>query len=230
MDAKVIEQKQLVERYLFGRLSPPEAKFFEQLVKKSPELAERMGLPLALKRAMHLLDETSNDWRERAPPFWQRPVFIAALGAAIAMLAIIAVVFWSGKSTLAQRYTQLQTQTAGGLLPAPTRNGTFRMQAVRAGEKVPSYAIGGRFEPTMAELFIDVGYVKNNLFKVTITRDDGTFWGRMENQVKDSNGDLRLAFNSAAFAAGTYHVAFYSVNLRGEGDRVGTLDLEVAAK
>ena len=64
MDVKIIEQKQLVERYLFGRLSPPEAKFFEQLVRKSPELAEKMGLPMALRRAMHLLDETNTEWRE----------------------------------------------------------------------------------------------------------------------------------------------------------------------
>ena len=81
----------------------------------------------------------------------------------------------------------------------------------------------------MAELFVDVGYVKNNLFKITVTRDDGTFWGRFENQVKDSNGELRLAVNSAAFAAGVYNVSLLSVNLRGEGERVGQFQMRVLA-
>ncbi len=64
MDAKIIEQKQLAERYLFGRLSPPEAKFFERIVRQSPELAEKMGLAKALQRTMHLLDETGTEWRD----------------------------------------------------------------------------------------------------------------------------------------------------------------------
>ena len=229
MDVKIIEQKQLVERYLFGRLSPPEAKFFESLVKKSPELAERMGLPLALKRTMHLLDETNTEWRERAPPFWQKTWFIAVLGVLIALLAIAAITLWSGKSAATQRYQQLQAKAADGLLPAPMRDATIRVQPARPGERTAVYAIGGRLEPTMAELFVDVGYVKNNLFKITVTRDDGTFWGRFENQVKDSNGELRLAVNSAAFAAGVYNVSLLSVNLRGEGERVGQFQMRVLA-
>ena len=227
MDVKIIEQKQLVERYLFGRLSPPEAKFFEQLVRKSPELAERMGLPLALKRTMHLLDETNTEWREQAPPVWQRPWVSAVLAGLFVLALVLAVSMWSGKSALAQRYAQLQAQAAGGLLPAPAISKSLRLRPARDGEQAPTYAIGGRLAPQMAELRIDVGYVKNNLFKLTITRDDGTFWGRLENHVKDSNGDLRIAFNSAAFAAGTYIVAIDSVNLRGDGEPIGKLRLRV---
>ena len=45
--------------------------------------------------------------------------------------------------------------------------------------------------------------------------------------MKDSNGDLRVAFNSAAFAAGTYTVAIDSVNLRGDGEPIGKLRLRI---
>ena len=227
MDVKIIEQKQLVERYLFGRLSPPEAKFFEQVVRKSPELAERMGLPQALRRTMHLLDETSTEWREVAPPAWQKPWFLGILGAVIVILAILAISMWSGKSSVTQRYTALKAQVAAGLLPAPTHTAILKVHPGRAGERIPSYAIGTRVGPTAAELRIDVGYVKGNLFKVVINRDDGTFWGRLENQLKDSNGDLRVAFNTAAFAAGSYVVEIEAVNLRGEGEPVGKLRMQV---
>ncbi len=227
MDVKIIEQKQLVERYLFGRLSPPEAKFFEQVVRKSPELAERMGLPQALKRTMHLLDETDTEWRERAPPFWQKPWAIASLAALAVLLAVLALTLWSGKSSLAARYAELESKAAGGLLLAPARSSTLNIQPGRGGA-APTYALGSRSNPTMSELRMDVGYVKTNLFKVVINRDDGTFWGRFENQVKDSNGNLRLAFNSGAFAAGTYEVVLEAVNLRGEGEPVGRLKVSIS--
>ncbi len=229
MDVKVIEQKQLVERYLFGRLSPPEAKFFEQVVRKSPELAERMGLPLALKRTMHLLDETNTEWREVAPPAWQKPWFVGILGGIVVLLAIVAVTLWSGKSALSHRFDALARQVAAGILPAPTRANIVRVHPGRAGEHIPTYAIGTRIGPTMTELRIDVGYVKGNLFKVVIDREDGTFWARLENQLKDSNGDIRIAFNSAAFAAGSYDVKIEAVNLRGDGEAIGTLRVQVDA-
>ena len=227
MDVKIIEQKQLVERYLFGRLSPPEAKFFEQLVRKSPELAERMGLPMALKRTMHLLDETNTEWREQAPPLWQRPWVSAVLAGLFLLTLVLAISMWSGKSAMTHRYNQLREQAAGGLLPAPAMSKSLRLRPARGGEHVPTYAIGARLVPQMTELRIDVDFIKNNLFKLTINRDDGTFWGRLENQVKDSNGDLRVAFNSAAFAAGTYVLEIDSVNLRGDGEAIGKLRLRV---
>ncbi|MBS0393365.1 MAG: hypothetical protein JSR54_02005, partial [Proteobacteria bacterium] len=64
MDLKLIEEKQVVERYLRGRLTPPEARFFEQVVRESPQIVEQMGLPEALKRMMRLLDDTGTEWRE----------------------------------------------------------------------------------------------------------------------------------------------------------------------
>lgn len=227
MNAKIIEQKQLVERYVFGRLSPPEAKFFEQLVRKSPELAERMGLPQALKRTMHLLDETNTEWREQAPKLWQKPWVSAGLAALLVLALVLAASFWAGKSAVTRRYAQLETQAAGGLLPAPGNSKSYRLRPARASEPIPTYAIGGRLSPSLAEIRIDVGYIKNNLFKLALTRDDGTFWGRLENQVKDSNGDVRVAFNSAAFPAGTYDVTIDSVNLRGDGEPIGRLRLRI---
>jgi len=227
MDVKIIEQKQLVERYLFGRLSPPEAKFFEQLVRKSPELAEKMGLPMALKRAMHLLDETNTEWREQTPPLWKRPWVSAVLGVLLVLALVLAISMWSGKSAMTHRYTQLKEAAAGGLLPAPAFSKSLRLRPARDNEQVLTYPMGARLTSQLTELRIDVGYIKNNLFKLTISRDDGTFWGRLENQVKDSNGDLRVAFNSAAFAAGTYLVEIDSVNLRGDGEPIGKLRLRV---
>jgi hypothetical protein len=230
MDPKLIEQKQFAERYLFGRLTPPEAKFFEGLVKKSPELAERMGLPAALQRTMRLLDETGTEWQERAPKFWHRPWVVLGLGALCLAALAATVSLMVSKNQLNERYLALRAEAERGLFLAPNHTRVLRIQPAARGEQVSSYPIGTRADPSLAELRFDLGLLKATLFRVVIKRDDGSYWGRLDNQVKDSNGELRIALNSGAFAAGSYDVEIDQVNLRGDGEPVGFLELSVAAR
>jgi hypothetical protein len=227
MDLKIIEQKQLVERYLLGRLSPPEARFFEQLIRRSPHLAEQVGLPETLKRTMQLLDETGTEWRETPPRFWHKPGVPLGLAGALALAVTLAVGTWLGKRELAAEHTALRQEALRGLLNAPAQQLTLRVTPGRVGERVPTVSLGSRSTPSMAELRIDTSYVRGNLYKATVKREDGTFWARFDNLLRDSNGELRLAINSGAFAAGTYDVAIESVNLRGDGTPIGTLRLRV---
>jgi hypothetical protein len=227
MDLKLIEEKQVVERYLRGRLTPPEARFFEQVVRQSPELVERIGLPETLKRMMRLLDDTGTEWREQPPKFWHAPWVPASLVAAVALALVAALVSWSGARATAARYERLKAVAATGLLNAPTGTAVLRLKPGRPEESIPTYPIGARVAPTLAELRISVGYTQSTLFRVTIKRDDGTYYARLDNQLRDSNGDLRLAFNTAAFAAGVYEVELDTVNLRGDGDLAGRLRLRI---
>lgn len=230
MDLKIIEQKQMVERYLLGRLTPPEARFFEQVVRRSPDLAERMGLPEALKRTMHLLDETGTEWRERPPRFWHNPTVPLALAGALALALVLAVAFWAGKREVSGRYDALRTEVETGMLAAPTRTQTLRLEVGVPGGRVPTYEIGTRVGPTLAELRIDVSNTRSTLFRATIKRDDGTYWARFDNLLRDTNGVLRLGINSGAFAAGTYIVELEAVNLRGRIAPAGTFQLSVAPR
>ncbi len=227
MDPKVIADKQLVERYLLGRLPPPEARFFEQMVRKSPELAEQLGLIESLRRTMRLLDDTGTEWRESAPKFWHAPWVPAALAGVAGLMMVIGLSLWSAKHRLEQRHAQLQVEAARGLLLAPASSTPLRLLPARPGEAPPTYPIGSRATPTLAELRVDVGYATGNLYRITLKRDDGTFWARLDNQLRDSNGELRLGFNSGAFVGGSYDVTIESVNLRGDGTLAGRLRLRV---
>jgi hypothetical protein len=227
MDLKLIEQKQLVERYLLGRLTPPEARFFEQLIRKSPQLADSIGLPETLKRTMRLLDETGTEWREAPPRFWHKPAFPLALGGALVLAATLAVGGWLANRELRAENARLEETAARGLLKAPAQSAILRVTPGRPGETVPTVGLGSRTAPTMAELRVNVAFARGNLYEATIRRDDGTFWARLDNLVRDSNGELRLGLNSGAFAAGTYEVRIEAVNLRGEGTPVGKLRLRV---
>jgi hypothetical protein len=227
MDLKVIEQKQLVERYLVGRLSPPEARFFEQMIRRSPQLADQCGLPEALKRTMKLLDETGTEWREQEPKFWHKPAVPAALAGALVLATVLAVTTWLAKRDLADDYSKLRDEAERGMLLAPAQSQVVRITPARPGERTPVVSIGSRATPSLAELRIDTSFARGNLYKAVIKREDGTFWARLDNLVRDSNGELRLALNSGAFAAGTYDVVIEAVNLRGDGEPIGTLRLRV---
>ena len=227
MDIELIAQKQLVERYLLGRLTPPEGRFFEQLLRESPDLADRLGLPEALRRTMQLLDDSGTVWREAEPRFWHRPWVPLALAACALLAVALASSEWAARRSLATRYQELHQDVAQGQLRAPTKSATLRLRLARPAEPAPVYALGGRGAPTFAELRIEIGRAPATLYRLTIKRDDGTYWARLDNQLRDSNGELRLALNSAAFAAGVYDVAVDSVNLRGDGAPAGHLRLRI---
>ncbi|MBS0396691.1 MAG: hypothetical protein JSR54_18875, partial [Proteobacteria bacterium] len=123
---------------------------------------------------------------------------------------------------------RLRTAVALGALNAPTSTRVLRLAPARPEQRVPAYPIGGRTTPTLAELRLDLSYVQATLFKVTIKRDDGTWFARLDNQLKDSNGDLRVGVNTGVFPAGLYDVTVETVNLRGgDGELVGRLQLRV---
>ena len=228
MDPKLIREKQLVERWLIGKLTPPEARFFEQMVRNTPGLADTLGLPESLRRTMKLLDETGNEWREQQPKPWHNPMVPIGLAAALALAIALAIGGWVSKAQLSGRYDALKQEATKGTLGVPSNTTLSRLAPVR-GEvgALPVAVLGGRDTPALAELHVDVGLVKASLYQLTIKSGDGTFWARIDNLLRDSNGDLRIAFNSSAFAAGEYLLEVRAVNLRGEGDLVGRLRLKV---
>ena len=228
MDAKVIKDKLLLERWIAGRLTPPEARYFEDLVRKQKGLAEELGLPDVLRRMMRLLDDTGLEWQEKPPRFWHNPVVPAAL-ALVAVLGIgAALYFVLGKSRLGTQYNDFRTEALQGLLVEPIGTETTHVHLARPGEPgLATYAIGSRKAPTFAELRPDVRLLSGHLYSAKIQRDDGTFWGRFDNLLRDSNGELRIALNSGAFAAGTYSLEVRQINLRGDGEVVGLAKLVI---
>jgi hypothetical protein len=227
MDIKLIEEKQLVERWLRGKLSPPETRYFEQLVRGSPELAERLGLAESLQRTMKLLDDTGTEWREETPKFWHNALVPLGLAAALVLAVLIAVWGWVGRADMARRYGALQAEALKGILNVPTSSRTLHVHLARDEEAPTITAIGGRDHALFAELRLDVNYVKNTLFTVIIKSVDGTYWARVENLLRNSNGELLVAVNSSAFTAGDYEIEVRAVNLRGEGERIGRARVRV---
>jgi hypothetical protein len=228
MDVKLIRDKQLLERWVAGKLAPPEARYFEDLVRKQPSLADELALPDTLKKLMRLLDDTGLEWQEQSPKFWHNALVPVGL-AAVAVLAIGAALFLGlGKSRLGTQYNEFKSDALQGLLNEPIATRTTAVHLTKPGEPgLATYAIGSRKAPTFAELRPDVRLMSGHLYSAKIQRDDGTFWGRFDNLLRDSNGELRIALNSGAFAAGNYTLEVRQINLRGDGEVVGVARLSV---
>lgn len=229
MDAKVLREKLVFERWIADRLTPPEARYFEDLVRKNPHLGDELGLPDALKKMMRLLDETGTEWQEKAPKFWHNPLVPAGLAALAVAAIVVAAMLGVGKARVAGQYAEFRTEALQGLLSEPIGTQTTHVHLAAPGEPgLTTYPIGNRRAPTFAELRLDVRLLSGHLYSAKLTRDDGTFFSRFDNLLRDSNGELRIAVNSGAFAAGTYLLEVRQINLRGDGSVVGQARLSVS--
>lgn len=223
MDRKVIEERQYLAKYLTGKLTPPEAKFFEGVVRQNPELLDELGLPDALRRATQLLDDSGEGWAEPAPlKVWQQPR--VALGAAGGVALLLAFTLWQGinLARVEKQRDGLQATVNEGLLLPPSATERYQLQPARPGVQPPRFTVG-LGTPHLIELYLAVGYAPAPYYRLRLERADGTFMWSATNLVRDSNGELRATLNSSMLVSGEYQLEVEAVNLRGDGSVVGRL-------
>ncbi len=76
MDASFIQQNQIIERYLMGRLPLKGAQDFERYCRENPEAVTQLGLPDRINAALRLLDASGQ------PEPWSRKAATALAAAA----------------------------------------------------------------------------------------------------------------------------------------------------
>lgn len=218
MDTAFIQQNQIIERYLMGRLPLKGAQDFERYCRENPETVTQLGLPDRINAALRLLDASGQPepWTEKPRPRWQRPEVVIGL-AVLAGVLLIATLMLA--NAVHKKSTQLQTQHGElqqqPLLPAestrsitikPSRGGPPSRSAVRIG--------GGRTE--LDDLKLDVSWSEYSSFRVTIDRIDQGRFAVLGNLARDSNGQLHIALNSSALGPGDYAVTIEGVNRWGK--------------
>jgi hypothetical protein len=116
-----------------------------------------------------------------------------------------------------------------GPLHAPGRTRTITVQPDRDG---PTGRVALTLQlkevPELVELHIDLSYARMNVFRFTIDKKNQARAGTIYNVVKDSNGEVRYAFNTSALTPGDYKVTIEGVGARGNRVPVGWLTLRAA--
>jgi hypothetical protein len=218
MDASFIQQNQIIERYLMGRLPLKGAQDFERYCREHPETVTQLGLPDRINAALRLLDASGQPepWAEKPQSRWQRPevvIGLAALAAVALIATVVLAVTLAGKNkALAAQSQELQQQP---LLPAQSTR-PISIKPARTGPPGRSVASIGGGRTELADLKVDVSWSQYAIFRVTIDRVDQGRFAVLGNVVRDSNGQLRIALNSSGLGPGDYQIEFEGLDKWGK--------------
>ena len=230
MDRDFIARNQVVERYLSGRLPLKGATDFERFCAEHPELLDEIGLPERVNAGLRLLEASGKPepWQEKARPKWQRPEVTLALAAAAAVLGLTLLMMGGNTAGKSRQIADLKKQLLDQPLDPATSTREIRVLPSRSGaSNTPAITIGGG-GAQLADLKIDESRSPSHSFRVTIDRIDQGRVAVITNLLKDSNGNLRLAFNSSALGPGAYQFTIEGISWRGEPEPDSWVTIGVA--
>jgi hypothetical protein len=82
----------------------------------------------------------------------------------------------------------------------------------------------------LVEMKTDLSWSNARAFRIGIERADQGTVAVLHNVLKDSNGNVRIALNSAAFGPGTYDVTIEGLDWRGQASPAAWTSFDVAGK
>ncbi|MDB6086453.1 MAG: hypothetical protein JWN43_4334, partial [Gammaproteobacteria bacterium] len=128
VDAKFIEDHQLIERYLEQKLPPKGARDLENWCRANPGYLDGLKLSERAQASLRLLEASGQplDLREPRPPWWKAPYVPIAL-AVVALLSLLA--FWAlfGKFVLLRgELEDTRTRLQQGSLVQPATQSNLR--------------------------------------------------------------------------------------------------------
>jgi hypothetical protein len=229
-DAKFIQDHQLLERYLDGKLPPKGARELENWCRAHPEYLNDLKLSERAQASLKLLEASGQpvDLREPAAPWWKAPYVLIGL-IAVTLVSLLAF------STMVTKYHLARSELED--TKVRIRQGPLVQPAVQTIQQVaPDRAPGinharivvSTAAPQLIDLHIDLSYTqKLTQFRMIVDKQDQGRALIIDNLLKDSNGDLRLTFNTTGLSAGIYTVRIEALPPRGDPIPDGWLILDV---
>ena len=218
MDREFILRNQIAERYLAGRLPVRGTHDFERYCREHPEFIQELGLAERVHAALRLLEAggIAPPWEAKPRAWWEQlPLLIAVAVLAVAG-GIAAMVMASKVSGRDESIAALKQRIAEQPLePATSTRSAKLIPSRTAPSSHPAIVLGGG-GAQMADLKIDMSWSKFTAFRVTIDRQDQGRVAVVNYVLRDSNGDLRLSFNTTALGPGVYQLAIEGMTLHSE--------------
>ena len=227
-DRKFIEDHRLVERYLDGKLPPKGARQLEDWCRANPEFLNELQLSERTHASLKLLERSGSpqDLGEPKPPFWKTPYLPIGLGALAVVLLLAFGTMFAKYVALDSKFETARALATQGSLSAPKAHRNFRVAPDHAAAAENARVTVNTKSPELIDLNIDLAYSHENLFRVVVDKRDQGRVIVLDNLLKDSNGDLRIAFNTSGLAAGLYDVQIQSLPFHGAPTPVGWLIID----
>jgi hypothetical protein len=228
-DAKFIEDHQLLERYLEHKLPVKGARDLENWCRANPQYLEGLKLSERAQASLKLLEASGQplDLSEPRPAWWKSPYVLIGLGA-IALASLVA--FWAlfGKFVLLRSELEdTRVRMQRGSLVQPATQTDLRVSPDRAPGIDKARISVNRSAPQLMDLHIDLSYSKVMQFRLIVDKKDQGRALILNNLLKDSNGELRLTFNTTGLSAGLYEARIEALPFRGNPVPEAWLILEV---
>jgi len=216
-DASFIEEHGLIERYLQNKLPVKGARELENWCRANPEFLSALKLAERAQSSLRLLEASGTplDLSEPKPPWWKSAYLAPALG----LVAVVcAVAFWSlfGKYELLRgELDDTRVKMHQGPLVQPATENHMRLAPDRAAGIDRAKIAVNSAAPQLIDLRIDMSYVKATQFRVVVDKKDQGRALILDNVLKDSNGELRLTFNTSGLSIGSYTARIEAFPLHG---------------
>jgi hypothetical protein len=218
MDRDFIARNQIVERYISGGLPIKGAADFERFCREEPELLDEIGLPERVNAGLRLLEASGKPepWQQAPRKPWERSQLMIGLAAAVLLLAVAIAVIGSASADKSRRIANLQALIVEQPLEPASTTRTIHLLPSRTGSSnTPAITLGGG-AAQLADLRIDMTHSPYRAFRMTIDRVNQGRVAVIHNILKDSNGQLHVAFNSSALGPGIYQFAIDGLTWRGD--------------
>lgn len=242
-DRKFIEEHQLLERYLEGKLPLKGARDLEHWCRENPEYLNELKLAERAQSSLKLLDACGRppDLSEPRTPWW-RSVYLL-IGLAVATCLSLTA-FWVliGKYYMLQnRLEEARTVQTQGPLVQPASETSVTITPDRAPDLGRARIEVHRDVPQLIDIHIDLAYTEakaagalNNAaakkvttFRLVVDKKDQGRALIVNNLLKDSNNQLRLTLNTTGLSTGIYTVRIEGLPFGGGVTPLGWMLLEV---
>ncbi len=218
LDREFVDDRQLLDRYLDGALPYKGARQFEQWCAAHPEYLAERRLADRTQASLRLLEAAGRapDLAEPRPRWWRAPWLPVALGA-IAAASLIGL--WTASAHgawLRDELTEARAQLAKGSMRPPASEQVIPVTPDRSRESRTARIVLARSPARLVALRVDMGYVRADRFRLVVDKRGAGRALDLEGLAKDSNADLRIAFNASALEPGEYSVRIEAMPLLGQ--------------
>ncbi len=228
-DRRFIEEHQLVERYLDGKLPFKGARELENWCRANPDFLAELKLAERTQAGLKLLEAIGNpqDLGEQRPPWWRTPHALAALGAVV-LLCLVALWALHGKLTHVRgELEDARARLQQGSLVQPSAESRLTVAPDRAPGDGRARILVNRADPRLIDLHLDMSQSKHGQFRLVVDKRDQGRALIVNGVLKDSNGELRATFNSSALSAGSYLLRIEGIPFSGVPEPEGWVTVEV---
>jgi hypothetical protein len=245
-DRKFIEDHNLLERYLEGKLPVRGARDLENWCRNNPGYLTELKLSERAQSSLKLLEACGSpvDLTEAQPPWW-KSVYVLIGMAALTLLSLTAFWVLLGKQVmLRNRLEEARVVAAQGSLVQPASETSVTITPDRAPDMDRARIVVSRSAPQLLDVHVDLAYTQPSnagvsapsaqllakklmTFRMVVDKKGQGRALVINNLLKDSNNQLRLTLNSTGLSAGIYTVRIEGMPFGGGSYPVGWLLLEV---